>query len=166
MDQKYPELFRSGEASADASVLNPCMRFPHRVSRVLQDLSLTLLGPPSASSDLPSPVGVPHCPAIHAPSFYRAFNSYSRDLYGFRKANKIPIPTPPILFDLSGQLISERTLKRFAKKGGLFAKMPSSCQDIRKPSILPTSLDISNSGDRSCAGAMPARIRLRDDTTK
>jgi cytochrome c oxidase assembly factor 5 len=136
MDQKYPELFRSREASADFSVLSPCAQLPRRFSRV-RDLSLTFLGPPPASSELHSPLGAPHCSAIHAPSFYQAFNSYSRDLYEFRKANKIAIRTPPILFDLSGQLLSEKILRRFARKGALFVKMPSSCQDIRKsPSLL------------------------------
>ena len=134
MDLQYPELFRSREASADFSVLNPCARLPHRLSRV-RDLSLTSLGPPS-SSELHSRLGVPHCPAIHAPFFYQAFNSYSRDLYEFRTANKISIRTPPILFDLSGHLVSEKKLRRFARKGPLFGKMPSSCQDIRTSNYL------------------------------
>lgn len=107
----------------------PALR--QRFSRV-RDLSLTSLGPPTASSDLPSPLGVPHCSAIHAPTFYKAFNSYSRDLYQFRRANKLPTPTLPIIFDLSGRLISDKTLKRFRRKGLLFEKMPSSCKDIRK----------------------------------
>lgn len=131
MDQKYPELFGSQGASAEPSVFNPCALLPHRSSRV-RDLSFVFLGPPTASSDLYSPLGVPHCPAVHAPSFYRAFNSYSRDLYQFREADNLPIPTPPILFDLSGRLISEKILLRFARKGVLFGNMPSSCKDISK----------------------------------
>jgi hypothetical protein len=165
MDLKYPQLFRPREASADFSVLNPCAAASQRFSRV-RDLSYTFLGPPTASSDLSRPLGVPHCPTIHAPSFYQAFNSYSRDLYEFRKANKLPTPTTPILFDLSGQLISEKVLNRFAKKGLLFGKMPSSCKDIRKLYYAQSLGHHSNCGGRSCVGAMPTRIRLRDDTTK
>jgi hypothetical protein len=134
MDQKYPELFRPREASADFSVLNPCATAAQRFSRV-RDLSLTSLGPPTASSNLPSLLRVPHCSAIHAPTFYKAFNSYSRDLYEFRRANKLPTPTLPIIFDLSGRLISDKTLKRFGRKGLLFGKMPSSCRDIRKNTL-------------------------------
>jgi hypothetical protein len=165
MDQKYPELFRPREASADFSVLNPCATAAQRFSRV-RDLSLTSLGPPTASSDLPGPLGVPHCSAIHAPTFYKAFNSYSRDLYEFRKANKLPTPTLPIIFDLSGRLISDKTLKRFGRKGLLFGKMPSSCKDIRKNTPFGLLVDTSNRGGRSCVGAMSSRIRLCDGTTK
>jgi hypothetical protein len=135
MDLKYPQLFRPREASADFSVLSPCAAASQRFSRV-RDLSSTFLGPPTASSVVPSPLGVPHCPAIHAPSFYQAFNSYSRDLYEFRKANKLPTPTTPILFDLSGRLISEKYPESLCKKGQLFGKMPSSCKDIRKLNYL------------------------------
>ena len=145
--------------------MNPCATAAQRFSRV-RDLSLTSLGPPTASSDLPSPLGVPHCSAIHAPTFYKAFNSYSRDLYEFRRANKLPTPTLPIIFDLSGRLISDQTLKRLGRKGHLFGKMPSSCKDIRKNSPLQLLVDTSNLGDRSCVGTMSARIRLRDGTTK
>jgi hypothetical protein len=129
MDQQYPELFRSPPAGS--SVFNPCATFPHRASRV-RDLSSTFLGPPTASSESLGPLGVPRCRAVHASFFYQAFNRYSRDLYQFRKANKLPILSPPLLFNLSGQLISEKFLKRLAAKGPLFAKMPSSCKDIRK----------------------------------
>ena len=131
MDQQYPDLFRSRETPADSSVLNPCAAFPHRATRA-RDLSSTFLGPPTASPEFLDTLGVPRCLAIYAPFFYQAVNRYSRDLYKFRKANKLPIPTPPLLFDLSGQLISEKFLKRIAAKGPLFSEMPSSCKDIRK----------------------------------
>ena len=136
MDQQYPELFRSSrEMPADSSVFNPCATFPHRASRA-RDLSSTFLGPSTGSSEFLGPLGLPRCRAVHAPFFYQAFNRYSRDLYQFRKANKLPIPSLPILFDLSGQLISEKFLKRIAAKGPLFVKMPSSCKDIRKSPLL------------------------------
>jgi hypothetical protein len=139
MDIKYPHLFqprlRSGKTfpSDDASFLHPCSQYPHRASRV-RSLSFTSLGPPPSlqSNSEPDPLGIQPCSAIHTPSFYQAFNRYSRALYLTRQENNIPITTVPLLFDLKGSLLDERHLKQLAKKGPLFAEMPSSCKDIRK----------------------------------
>jgi hypothetical protein len=121
----------------DISFLRPCSEYPHRASRA-RSLSFTSLGPPSSpqSNSEPDPLGIQPCSAIHPPSFYQAFNRYSRALYLARKDTNIPITTVPLLFDLKGRLLDERYLKQLAKKGPLFVEMPSSCKDIRKLLLL------------------------------
>jgi hypothetical protein len=184
MDKKYPHLsqarLRSGKTfhSDDGSFLHPCSQYPHRASRV-RSLSSTSLGPPSSpqQNSEPDPFGIQPCSAIHAPSFYQAFNRYSRALYLTRKENNIPIITAPLLFDLKGSLLDERHLKQLAKKGSLFEEMPSSCKDIRKlfpflpnPQFqfnVPREMDVNTQRrNRSGSSPMPPGIRLCNDPTQ
>jgi hypothetical protein len=137
----YAKLLRSGRTfhPDDISFLHSCAEYPHRASRV-RSLSFTSLGPssPQLNSE-PDPLGIQPCSAIHVPSFYQAFNRYSRALYLARKDTNIPVTTTPLLFDLQGSLLDERYLKQLARKGPLFVAMPSSCKDIRKLSHPPAN---------------------------
>ncbi len=160
METKYPELFasRSGKIARDASVLNPCSRFQKRASRVFNDLSIAPLSTPPTTlflqstnedravvhaQDIGREGNIKLCAPIATKSFYRTFNRFARELYLERRINGEDIIGAPLLFDLNGRLIAERKLRRWTRKGGLFAaeaEMPSSCKDIR---MLPSSINHS-----------------------
>ena len=108
-DKKFPELF----GDADKGFLNPRV-----FRRPPASLSAVFLSPhsPTTTSEIPGPLEVRSCCGIYPPFFYQAFNRCSRDLYVFREANNIPIPTPPLLFNLSGRLVSDQFLRHHAKK--------------------------------------------------
>ena len=155
-DRHFKQLFRGGKTppgstNHPSTFSTPCARYSERSFRA-KGLN--------ASLGLPAnlPLKIPKCASIHPTLFYQTFNRHSRALYLAKKAHNIPVPCPPLIFDLNGSFIDagkwwprgqvyfkaehklpEHKATQETKIKG--TKMPSSCKDIR--TLVPTTFQSS-----------------------
>ena len=169
MDRHFPQLFRSGKTSSGATFCTPCARYSERSSRA-KGLDV-ILGRPDDF-----PLKKLNCTSIHPALFYQTFNSRSRSLYLARKVHNLPLPYPPLIFNLDGRFIdvgkwwprgqfyfkAEYNLPEYiaAQEKKLYgAEMPSSCKDISTLSLFQTWEENELiTHNRSGTRAMPTRI--------